>query len=150
LESLVRLAKDRKEMKRRFRQTKREREREREREIEEGAKRRVYQNRSSQEDRYKSECAVTTIDIIDAVDSAKCCHIMGKLTRLEVSYFLLKILRSYLTNRLLLYTTYIGQKHSRVTSGVPQGSILYLSCGIKSIMEFLAWLLQKEKNRRLH
>jgi len=45
--------------------------------------------------------------------------------KLKVCFYLLWILRSSLTNRVLLYTKDISQKHYRVTSGVPLDIILW-------------------------
>ena len=72
-------------------------------------------------DRY---CAVVTIDVKNAFNSASWEAIAAALHRMRVPDYLCQILRSYFQNRVLVYETDEGQKSMRVTAGVPQGSIL--------------------------
>ncbi|CAI6375539.1 unnamed protein product [Macrosiphum euphorbiae] len=72
--------------------------------------------------RYKRElCAVVCLDVANAFNSAAWAKIEEALRGKSVPAYLLHILRSYLSNRSLLY----GDAERReVTSGVPQGSVL--------------------------
>lgn len=72
-------------------------------------------------DRY---CAITTIDVKNAFNSANWELIVKALNEMGVSEQLSRLIQSYLTNRFLIYDTEVGPKTRRVTAGVPQGSIL--------------------------
>jgi len=65
-------------------------------------------------------CAVTTID----VKSASWRSIDSALENIGTSEQLRKIVRSYLTNRVLLYDTASGRVARKLTAGVPQDSLL--------------------------
>lgn len=68
-------------------------------------------------------CAITTIDVKNAFNSANW-ELIGKaLNDMGVSKQLRGLIQSYLTNRFLIYDTEIGPVTRRVTAGVPQGSI---------------------------
>ncbi|XP_039969214.1 uncharacterized protein LOC120781147 [Bactrocera tryoni] len=72
----------------------------------------------------KEYCAVVTFDVKNAFNSAYWPHIISALERKETPAYLVKIISSYLSDRLLLYDTDDGQKKYEVTGGVPQGSVL--------------------------
>lgn len=69
-------------------------------------------------------CAVITLDIKNAFNSASWEHIMRALRMMQVPQYIQKILDNYLNNRVLLYETDEGTKEYNITSGVPQGSVL--------------------------
>lgn len=72
----------------------------------------------------KEYCAVVTLDIKNAFNSASWSHIMQTLIDLRTPTYLIRIIRSYLSDRTLLYDTDDGVKYYRVTAGVPQGSVI--------------------------
>lgn len=69
-------------------------------------------------------CAVVTLDVRNAFNSASWSAIADALLRLGIPEYLYKILGSYFQNRVLVYDTEVGRKCFHITSGVPQGSIL--------------------------
>lgn len=69
-------------------------------------------------------CAVVTLDVRNAFNSASWAAIADALLRLGIPEYLYKILGSYFQNRVLVYDTEVGRKCFHITSGVPQGSIL--------------------------
>lgn len=79
---------------------------------------------SKQKRRGYRYCAVVTIDVKNAFNSASWEAIAAALHRMRVPDYLCQILRSYFQSRVLVYQTNEGQKSMRVTAGVPQGSIL--------------------------
>ena len=79
---------------------------------------------SKQKRRGDRFCAVVTIDVKNAFNSASWEAIAESLHRMRVPSYLRRILRSYFQNRVLTYETSVGQKTVNVTAGVPQGSIL--------------------------
>jgi len=79
---------------------------------------------SKQKRRGNRFCAVITIDVKNAFNSASWETIAEALHRMRVPDYLCRILRSYFQNRILVYETARGQRSIRVTAGVPQGSIL--------------------------
>lgn len=72
----------------------------------------------------KRYCAIVTLDVKNAFNSANWKHIMCALTNMHVPNYLLKLLDDYLKNRTLLYETSEGFTEYTVSSGVPQGSVL--------------------------
>ncbi|CAB0039505.1 unnamed protein product [Trichogramma brassicae] len=72
----------------------------------------------------KKYCAVVTLDVKNAFNSARWNNIHAALRRMHVPEYLLRIIRSYLSARLLDYDTDDGPETHRVTAGVPQGSVL--------------------------
>uniref|UniRef100_A0A2M4CS98 Putative retrovirus-related pol polyprotein from type-1 retrotransposable element n=1 Tax=Anopheles darlingi TaxID=43151 RepID=A0A2M4CS98_ANODA len=72
----------------------------------------------------KRYCAIVTLDIENAFNSASWKAIAKALHRLRVPGYLCRILKSYFKNRVLLYDTAEGRKTAEITAGVPQGSIL--------------------------
>lgn len=73
-------------------------------------------------------CAVTTIDVKNAFNSANWGLIIKAFSEKGVSEQLCEIMKSYLSNRVLVYDTEKGKVTRRVNSGVPQGSILGPAC----------------------
>ena len=69
-------------------------------------------------------CAVVTLDVRNAFNSASWESIADSLLKLRIPASLYKILENYFQNRVLTYDTDEGQKTIPVTAGVPQGSIL--------------------------
>lgn len=69
-------------------------------------------------------CALVTLDVKNAFNSARWDRIMIKLEELGVPYYLVNIISNYFSDRKLLYNTEEGQETYTVTAGVPQGSIL--------------------------
>lgn len=69
-------------------------------------------------------CAIVTLDVRNAFNSASWVAIAHALRSHGVPVFLYKILESYFQNRVLIYNTEEGRKHFQITAGVPQGSIL--------------------------
>ncbi|CAB0041824.1 unnamed protein product [Trichogramma brassicae] len=76
----------------------------------------------------KKYCAVVTLDVKNAFNSARWNNIHAALRQMHVPEYLLRIIRSYLSARLLDYDTDDGPETHRVTAGVPQGSV----CSIMS------------------
>lgn len=79
---------------------------------------------SKQKRRGNRHCAVITIDVKNAFNSASWEAIAVALHRMRVPDYLCRILKSYFQNRVLVYDTEAGQRRMKVTAGVPQGSIL--------------------------
>ena len=69
-------------------------------------------------------CAVVTLDIKNAFNTANWCQIMKALQKMGAPEYLLRIIGDYLSDRVLIYDTEEGPKEYRVTGGVPQGSVL--------------------------
>ncbi len=61
---------------------------------------------------------------IEGTNSAYWAHIIQALERKKTPLYLLRIISSYLSDRLLLYETNEGPENCIVTGGVPQGSVL--------------------------
>lgn len=72
----------------------------------------------------KKYCAVVTLDVKNAFNSANWCKIYRALMRLEVPPYIRRILSDYLKDRTLVYETEEGTVNYKVTGGVPQGSVL--------------------------
>ncbi|CAB0029772.1 unnamed protein product [Trichogramma brassicae] len=72
----------------------------------------------------KEYCAVVTLDVRNAFNSARWDNILAALRRLLVSDYLLRIIASYFSARVLDFTTDEGPESYEVTAGVPQGSVL--------------------------
>lgn len=68
---------------------------------------------------------LATIDVKNAFNSAKWANMIDALEkRFRTPAYLMKIIRSYLKDRVLIYDTSQGQKTKVITSGAAQGSIL--------------------------
>ena len=72
----------------------------------------------------KKYCLLVTLDVRKAFNSARWKNICQTLYKLDVPAYLKKMIKSYLTNRLLVYDTENGPKEYQITGGVPQGSVL--------------------------
>ncbi|CAB0043595.1 unnamed protein product [Trichogramma brassicae] len=72
----------------------------------------------------KKYCAVVTLDVTNAFNSARWDNILAALRRLLVPDYLLRIIASYFSARVLDFTTDEGPESYEVTAGVPQGSVL--------------------------
>ncbi|CAB0028826.1 unnamed protein product [Trichogramma brassicae] len=69
-------------------------------------------------------CAVVTLDVKNAFNSARWNSIHAALRRMRTPEYLLRIISSYLSARVLDYDTDDGPESYGVTAGVPQGSVL--------------------------
>lgn len=72
----------------------------------------------------KKYSLVITLDVKNAFNSANWGQVMMALQRMRVPNYLLRILDSYLCDRVLEYDTEEGPKTYAVTSGIPQGSVI--------------------------
>ncbi|CAB0040021.1 unnamed protein product [Trichogramma brassicae] len=72
----------------------------------------------------KKYCAVVTLDVRNAFNSTRWDNILAALRRLPVPDYLLRIIASYFSARVLDFTTDDGPESYEVTAGVPQGSVL--------------------------
>ena len=72
----------------------------------------------------KQYCAVVTLDMQNAFNSAGWVRIMETLDQFGTPQYLQKLIASYFTDRILQYDTDDGLKVYRVTGGVPRGSVL--------------------------
>ncbi|CAB0042384.1 unnamed protein product [Trichogramma brassicae] len=72
----------------------------------------------------KEYCAIITLDVRNAFNSARWNKILIALSQIKVPAYLLRIVSSYFLDRVLEYTTDDGADTYEVTAGVPQGSVL--------------------------
>ncbi|CAB0030692.1 unnamed protein product [Trichogramma brassicae] len=72
----------------------------------------------------KNYCAIITLDVKNAFNSARWSRVLQALRNLGVPDYVLKLIRSYFSERILLYHTDEGTRRYKVTAGVPQGSVL--------------------------
>lgn len=72
----------------------------------------------------KQYCAVVTFDVKNAFNSAYWPHIIRALEIKNTPPYLVKIISSYLSDRVLIYDTDEGPQNYAITGGVPQGSVL--------------------------
>lgn len=72
----------------------------------------------------KEYCAVVTLDVKNAFNSANWDHIYRALARMEVPNYILALITSYFTERKLIYESDNGVEQYNITAGVPQGSVL--------------------------
>lgn len=72
----------------------------------------------------KEYCAVVTLDVKNAFNTADWACIKRALTKVGAPRYLRRIISSYLSKRKLRYSTSRGWKEYWVTAGVPQGSVL--------------------------
>jgi hypothetical protein len=68
-------------------------------------------------------CAIITLDIKNAFNSASWGSIAAALKNLGIPENLLRLMANYFKNRILIYDTEDGQESREVSAGVPQGSI---------------------------
>lgn len=69
-------------------------------------------------------CAIVTLDVKNAFNSASWAAIAKSLHHLRVPVYLCNLLQSYFDNRVLLYETDEGPCELVITAGVPQGSMV--------------------------
>lgn len=69
-------------------------------------------------------CAVVTVDVKNAFNSASWQLILEKLERRGINSNLIRIIQSYLSDRTILLEAEDGVREFEVNSGVPQGSVL--------------------------
>ena len=72
----------------------------------------------------KKYCAVITLDVKNAFNTADWGRILTALKELQVPSYLTRIVANYFENRALIYDTETGPKQYPITCGVPQGSVL--------------------------
>lgn len=72
----------------------------------------------------KQYCAVITLDVKNAFNSANWGKIMRALSEMHVPEYLIRIIANYFEGRILIYDTEAGPKTFNITGGVPQGSVL--------------------------
>lgn len=72
----------------------------------------------------KKYCAVVTLDMQNAFNSARWDRIIEALDQYDIPKYLQKLVVSYFTDRLLQYDTDDGSKVYKVSGEVPQGSVL--------------------------
>lgn len=72
----------------------------------------------------KLYCGIVTLDVKNAFNTASWQCIMKALHAMNVPIYLCKILDDYLSERTLYYDTNQGKESYKITSGVPQGSVL--------------------------
>ncbi|CAB0028342.1 unnamed protein product [Trichogramma brassicae] len=72
----------------------------------------------------KKYCAVVTLDVRNAFNSARWDNILAPLRPFARTRLLLRIIANYFSARVLDFTTDEGPESYEVTAGVPQGSVL--------------------------
>lgn len=72
----------------------------------------------------KEYCVVVTLDVKNAFNSANWEIIVNSLANLNIPRYLLAVVKDYFRNRILIYDTNEGTRRYKITSGVPQGSVL--------------------------
>lgn len=72
----------------------------------------------------KRYCAIVTLDVKNAFNSARWSCIHHALARFRVPTYIQEIIGNYLKDRVLKYDTEEGTKTYQVSGGVPQGSVL--------------------------
>lgn len=72
----------------------------------------------------KEYCAVVTLDVKNAFNTADWAFIKKNMTKMTAPYYLRRIVSNYFSNRKLRYDSDEGERFYFVTAGVPQGSVL--------------------------
>ena len=72
----------------------------------------------------KEYCAFITLEVRNAFNSACWSHIIQALRTIKTPAHLMRIISSYISERIQLYDTDEGVKQYEVTNGVPQDSVL--------------------------
>lgn len=72
----------------------------------------------------KKYCAVVTLDVKNAFNSARWQCILEALLKFGVPAYLIRLVADYFRRRILRYDTDAGTKEHPITGGVPQGSVL--------------------------
>ncbi|CAB0030533.1 unnamed protein product, partial [Trichogramma brassicae] len=87
----------------------------------------------------KKYCAVVTLDVKNAFNSARWNNILTALRRLHTPEYLLRIINSYFSASVLDYSTDDGPESTESQRGVPQGSVLGpIPCGTSCMTLFCA------------
>lgn len=73
---------------------------------------------------HRNLCVAITLDVKNAFNSASWQKILDKMRKRGICESLISILASYLSERKLLVETEDGVRLMRITSGVPQGSVI--------------------------
>lgn len=81
-------------------------------------------NIGSQAANQRDLCVVITLDVKNAFNSASWQLILEKLRARRVRESLINIIASYLSDRVILLETQNDSKSVKITSGVPQGSVM--------------------------
>jgi hypothetical protein len=66
---------------------------------------------------------LVTLDVKNAFNSARWSNILSALRKFQVPEYLMRVIRDYLSNRILRYDTEEGQREKQLSAGVAQGSI---------------------------
>lgn len=72
----------------------------------------------------KKYCAVVTLDVKNAFNSADWERILTSLNDIQVPNYITRIVANYFEKRVLIYDSEEGPKRYEITCGVPQGSVL--------------------------
>ncbi|CAB0034711.1 unnamed protein product [Trichogramma brassicae] len=72
----------------------------------------------------KKYCAIITLDVRNAFNSARWDKILTALSQMEVPAYLQRMVSNYFRGRVLEFTTDDGAETYEVTAGVPQGSTI--------------------------
>lgn len=72
----------------------------------------------------KQYCAIVTLDVRNAFNSANWDGILVALRRMEVPEYVRRVIVSYFSERALMFNTDAGPKSRDISGGVPQGSVL--------------------------
>lgn len=72
----------------------------------------------------KQYCAIVTLDVRNAFNSANWDCILVALRRMAVPEYVRRVILSYFSERALTYNTDAGPKSRDISGGVPQGSVL--------------------------
>lgn len=72
----------------------------------------------------KKYCAIVTLDVRNAFNSANWDRILDALRSMEFPEYIRRLILSYFSDRTLRYNTDAGPQTYNITGGVPQGSVL--------------------------
>jgi len=73
----------------------------------------------------KKYCLITTLDVRNAFNSASWPSIMRALRSVGISEYIVSLVSNYFKDRILLFDTSRGRMQHSISSGVPQGSVLW-------------------------
>lgn len=72
----------------------------------------------------KQYCAIVTLDVKNAFNTANWGRILCSLKKMNVAPYIRQMVTSYFSDRTLMYNTATGTKVRNISGGVPQGSVL--------------------------
>ena len=72
----------------------------------------------------KEYCAVITLNVKNAFNSAQWGQILEALSTMDIPVYIREMIASYFSDRTLLYNTVTGKKTYEITGGVTKGSVL--------------------------